>query len=163
MRFPQAGGRSFLVARSSTGGSRACGHGGENEEQKDLLRKESGSGNPPRPSQEVDWQSVVSASSGITSSNEKNGREASVVSVLFYQEFDNECEACEPALSGAAASQREVAARHQTLAEASAWVRLIEALASPQVQAVLRRKSARACRAASSASSIAAAGCPHRR
>ena len=34
--------------------------------------------------------------------------------------------------------QREVAARHQTLAEASAWVRTYnEALASPQVRAVI--------------------------
>ena len=39
--------------------------------------------------------------------------------------------------------QREVAARHQTLAEASAWVRTYnEALASPQVRAVIAEEPA---------------------
>ena len=38
---------------------------------------------------------------------------------------------------------REVAARHQTLAEASAWVRTYnEALASPQVRAVIAEEPA---------------------
>ena len=39
--------------------------------------------------------------------------------------------------------QREVAARHQTLAEASAWVRTYnEALAAPQVRAVIAEEPA---------------------